>query len=139
MLLELKRCEFSSTSTIGDLYVDGVWQCFVLEDAVREINGAPVASWKLRGRTAIPRGRYRVRISQSARFGRETPELLEVPGFLGIRIHPGNVAADTEGCLLPGLTKSPDWVGKSRAAYAALEAAIRSALTAGEIVQISVS
>ena len=43
--------------------------------------------------------------------------LCNVPMFEGIRIHPGNSAADTEGCLLPGLSRAEDWVSSSRVAF----------------------
>jgi hypothetical protein len=29
-------------------------------------------------------------------------EIQNVPGFSGIRIHPGNIDDDTDGCLIPG-------------------------------------
>ena len=45
------------------------------------------------------------------------PLLLDVPGFEGIRIHPGNFPRDTEGCLLPGRERLPDAVQGSRLAY----------------------
>lgn len=72
---------------------------FVLEDEVR-------TGPKIDGRTAIPPGRYRVVLSFSGRFQKKMPELLNVPGFTGIRLHGGNTAADTLGC--PMLGRSAD-------------------------------
>jgi len=80
-----------------------LFSCGVCEDAVRG-NGDPatVQQWKIKGETAIPYGAYKVRKTFSSRFNRETWELQNVPGYIGIRIHAGNTAAHTEGCLLFG-------------------------------------
>ena len=88
-------------TTMGSLYLNGHWQCWTLEDEIRE-TGQPVAEWKIAGKTAIPAGRYGVRLSLSQRFKRILPELLDVPGFTGVRLHRGNTIEDTEGCLLVG-------------------------------------
>lgn len=134
MQLSLKRTTFTAESTIGKLSIDGRYECLVLEDVVRKA-GAP----KVYGKTAIPAGTYPVTITYSNRFRRLMPLLGNVPGFAGIRIHSGNTAADTEGCLLVGTTQSKDFVGNSRAAYAVLYARIKEALDAGEPVTITVS
>lgn len=124
MELLLNRDKFSSISTIGTLHVNGALQCFTLEDFDRDknkdgdLNDSGEA--KVFGKTAIPRGRYQVIISYSNRFKKNLPLLLNVPGFLGIRIHSGNTHADTEGCILVGETKSKDFVGNSRVAFADL-------------------
>lgn len=112
MKLELIRDTFTETSTTGRLLIDGKFFCFVLEDVVRA-DGAP----KVHGKTAIPFGTYRIVITQSARFKRLLPLLVDVPNFSGIRIHPGNTSADTEGCLLPGETRGPNAVYSSRKAF----------------------
>jgi len=139
MKIELSRSVYSSISTIGTIYVDGTFECYCLEDTTRERAGAPVSSWKIPGKTAIPAGTYTVTVSRSARFQRDLPELLDVPGFLGIRIHPGNSDADTEGCILPGRTRGKDRVGESRKAYDALFAKIKTAWIRGEQVTIRVT
>jgi hypothetical protein len=72
---------------------------------------------KIAGRTAIPAGRYEVIINFSQRFGRPLPLLLNVPDFEGVRIHPGNTPANTEGCILVGETKSENFIGQSRVAF----------------------
>jgi hypothetical protein len=115
MRLELQRKWFTEQSTIGELYIEGVRQCFVLEDRFR-------LPWdaKVYGRTCIPCGTFPVAITHSPRFGIEMPLLLNVPGFSGVRIHTGNSPADTEGCLLPGLERDADRVLQSREAYASL-------------------
>lgn len=112
MELQVKRTDFSEESTIGELSVDGQFECYTLEDKVRPV--------KIAGSTAIPAGRYEVVISLSQRFGRLLPLLLNVPEFEGVRIHSGNTAANTEGCILVGKTKSENFVGQSREAFECL-------------------
>lgn len=109
MDLNVKRVEFSEESTIGELSIGGQFECYTLEDKVRPV--------KIKGKTAIPAGRYEVIINFSQRFQRQLPLLLKVPDFEGVRIHPGNTAANTEGCLLVGETKEENFVGHSRAAF----------------------
>jgi hypothetical protein len=138
MELELKRSIFTNNSTIGMLSVDGHFECYVLEDVVREVPDVSVQDWKVRACTAIPQGRYQVARTFSPRFGKVLPLLVGVKGFDGIRIHPGNVAGDTEGCLLPGLHKAQDKVTDSRAAFLQLDAKIKEAIDAGETVWIDV-
>lgn len=134
MKLTLTRAQFEPTCTIGRLFVDGAPQCYTLEDYVRP-TGAP----KVFGQTAIPAGTYGVIITHSPHFGRDLPLLVNVPGFEGVRIHPGNSAADTEGCLLVGMDKLVDSLGRSRVAFDALFPKIQSALAAGETVTIEVA
>ena len=119
MELQVKRTDFTDNSTIGELSVNGQFECYTLEDKVRPV--------KIAGKTAIPAGRYEVIIDFSQRFGRLLPLLLNVPDFEGVRIHPGNAAADTEGCILVGEEKSQDFVGQSRAAFDRLFAKLSAA------------
>lgn len=118
-------------ATLGVLFVDGYFECFTLEDAIREVPGQPVETWKVPGQTAIPAGRYRVDITPSQRFQRLMPILLDVPGFEGIRIHPGNAAIDTAGCILVGRTREMGRVGESRVAFEALFSRLKTHLDEG--------
>ena len=99
MKLKLKR-EPHPEYTIGKLYIDDIFECFTLEDIIRDV--------KIKGETAIPYGKYKVIINQSIRFKRALPLLLNVPNFEGIRIHTGNKTADTEGCILVGTMRTKD-------------------------------
>ena len=132
MKLELIRSLCGVVCTIGDLYVDGVHSCYTLEDVVRP------EGKKVYGQTAIPYGRYRVIITFSNRFQRDLPLLVDVPNFEGIRIHPGNTAADTHGCVLVGTGKQGDSITSSRVAFSAVFADIRDAIERGEEVWIEV-
>ena len=132
MELELTRSAKTSKSTIGELTINGVFECFVLEDRDRGLRQGMTTSelmaLKVKTQTAIPTGRYEIVISFSDRFKKMLPLLLDVPAFAGIRIHPGNTDENTEGCLLTGKTKSPDMVGSSRIAFTALFDKVKAAL-----------
>lgn len=116
--LKLVRKWFTEKSTIGELFIDNEFQCFILEDVVR--------GFKIAGETAIPAGRYEVRITFSERFQRELPILIAVPGYVGIRIHGGNTAKDTLGCLLTGTERHLDTVSHSQLALEALLKKLRT-------------
>lgn len=107
MKLELKRIYFDQLRTISELSVNGEFFCNVLEDVDRGLDSSmslsEIQELKVHGATAIPYGTYKIVISYSPRFGKYLPLLLNVPGYSGIRIHPGNTEVDTEGCLLPGV------------------------------------
>ena len=72
---------------------------------------------KVMGRTAIPEGKYRIRMSPSKKFHRMMPYLMEVPNFTGVMIHPGNRVEDTEGCILVGERDKPNRLVHSRKTF----------------------
>ena len=80
------------------------------------------------GETAIPSGKYEVCITMSSRFRCPLPLLVNVPGYEGVRIHAGNTARDTHGCLLPGKNDRVGQVSNSRATMAALQKQIEEAI-----------
>lgn len=125
MNLTLKRKYFTKISTIGELSIDGEFICYTLEDVDRFLENG---NQKVQDSTAIPRGTYDLTISMSNRFKKRMPLLLNVPGFEGIRIHAGNTANDTEGCILVGTKFTNDALIGSFAArdklYSILEKAI---------------
>ncbi|EJN09394.1 DUF5675 family protein [Herbaspirillum sp. YR522] len=120
MKLLLQRGAGEKDSTPGQLFVDGRFECFTLEDFVRR------PGVKVYGQTAIPAGTYQVVVTMSPRFKRLLPLLLNVPGFEGIRIHTGNKAADTDGCILVGDSPSAGWLGQSRVAFDRLFAKLQA-------------
>jgi hypothetical protein len=132
MRLKLHRTLCGSTCTIGSLFVDGKMECFTIEDTVRP-NGE-----KVYGETAIPSGIYNVIVNRSQRFKRDMPLLENVPGFDGIRIHSGNTAEDTKGCILVGAAKGVNVVTHSREAFERLFQKIKESLGAGEKVTIEI-
>lgn len=140
MELVLKRYNFGEKSTLGKLFIGGVFFCYVLEDKVREIENEPVAKWKIPSQTAIPRGKYKVIIDFSSHFGTELPHLLDVPGFDGVRIHWGNTDIDTEGCLLVGSSVvNEDFISNSRATFNHLFDLMEASYERGEDISIEVS
>lgn len=130
MKLTVKRGAPSSKSMIGELYVDGVYECLTLEDVPR--------ATKIKGKTAIPAGTYNVIINRSNRFGVDLPLLLNVKGFEGVRIHPGNTDVDTDGCLLVGSTKSQDFIGNSKKTFAKLFAKMQEAWAKEESITLTI-
>jgi Steigviridae/Suoliviridae L,D-carboxypeptidase/transpeptidase len=131
MELRLFRSPSAFDCTIGRLFVNDRWECWTLEDVVRE---GP----KVLHETAIPAGRYRVVIDRSERFQRMLPHVLEVPGFTSIRIHPGNTDKDTSGCILVGQGRGLRSVAGSRLALEALQPQIAGALAKGDGVWLNV-
>ena len=93
---------------------------------------------KIKGRSAIPEGRYAVVISYSPKFQQWLPILLGVPNFSGIRIHAGNTAKDTEGCILVGENREVGKVLDSRKWLNGIKHKIVAAKERGEPVWITI-
>lgn len=127
MLIVVRRLYKGENSIIGEMTVDGAFECFTLEDVERPV--------KIKGETAIPKGTYKVIINQSNRFKRLLPLLLNVPGFEGVRIHSGNTNHNTEGCILVGQTRHKEFIGQSRKAFNKLFAKMQKAKDITLIIQ----
>jgi|TARA_R110002020_G_scaffold149409_2_gene325675 hypothetical protein len=121
MQLTIIRDTYTSKSTIGRLFIDGVEFCYTLEDITRP------KGIKVYGETAIPEGEYSITMSYSNRFKELMPLVYNKPdlsvrddkgvSFSGIRIHSGNTAKHTHGCILLGSSKSIDFIGNSKKTY----------------------
>lgn len=121
MKLTVIRTDFGPKKpTFGLLDIDGQFLCHTLEDEDMKLEIYPTR--KVYGETAIPRGVYQVVLDFSHRFKVTMPHVLGVAGFDGIRIHPGNTAADTHGCILVGKARTANGLARSREAYDALMA-----------------
>jgi len=147
MELILTRIAKRKTYTIGRLaikrevsdefktYDEEEYFCDTLEPTWRDYqNGA----YKVKGRSAIPEGRYAVVISWSPKFEQWLPILLGVPKFSGIRIHAGNCSEDTEGCILVGENREVGKVVNSRRWLHRLKQKIVEAKDRGEPVWLTV-
>lgn len=109
--LRVRRVALKPTYTIGKLEwtEDGkVWNylCDTLEDKVRDYNKdgdlEDKGETKIYGETAIPYGKYTFTVEMSPKFGYACPLLHNVKHFEYIRVHKGNTAVDTHGCVLVG-------------------------------------
>ena len=156
MILTLVRNIPESTKdyTIGELYVqeeDKLTQtykvCDTIEDAFRLLpktcpdtpkGKSCECKEKVYGKTCIPNGTYTVVLSYSNRFKRVLPELLDVPHFLGIRIHSGNSSKDTEGCIILGTKSKGDWVTASRVAFNKVYVLLQKAVANKEEITITI-
>ena len=113
MELLLERKYLKEEYTVGNLYINGVFFCNILEDKVRDLNKNGTfdcGEFKIKGHTAIPYGTYEIKVTYSPKFKRELPLLLNVPSFEGVRIHKGNTAKDSSGCLIVGENKKKGMV-----------------------------
>lgn len=118
MELKLNRLHKNPTYTIGKLYIDGQYLCDTVEDCDRglkqSMTSQQIAVKKVYGKTAIPSGRYKVTLTFSNKFKRVLPLVNDVIGFLGIRIHAGNTADDSLGCIIVGENKIKGGVVNSK-------------------------
>lgn len=122
------KCSFEHTFDMKLLSQD-TYFCDTLEPTWRNLKGVELSpqeenskysrvsgkvARKIPGHTAIPEGTYHVFITKSAKFKKWLPYLMGVPGFKGIRIHAGNKAEDTQGCILVGENRVKGMVVNSR-------------------------
>ena len=140
MEIKLIRESFGDTFTEGKLLIDNVFECYTVEDTDRKMEED--LTRKVNGKTAIPKGEYEVVLSMSNRFQKILPEVLNVPGFTGIRIHSGNSSVDTEGCIILGSVNDKlddDWIGGSKIALTQFMAKLETAKENNEKVYIEIS
>ena len=151
MELILERIAKRKTFTIGRIYIqrrvndeylagtENQYFCDTLEPTWRDYEHG---AYKVKGRSAIPEGRYAVVISWSPKFKAWLPILLGGPEFnrkwQGIRIHAGNTAEDTEGCILVGKNKLVGQVVDSRIWLHRLKQKIVEAKDKGEAVWLTI-
>lgn len=124
-LFVIERMCFTDKATIGELSIDGEFFCYTLEDTCRTV--------KIPKQTAIPPGRYELKITFSERFQKDMPLLLDVPNFEGVRIHSGNTPEDTDGCILVGMKRGVDVIYESRKAYDLLFQELKKRLELGNV------
>ena len=131
MNIEVKRIALKDTYTIGKLYIDGAYFCDTLEDKDRGLeDNMPIEKIMFLKKphiTAIPTGTYTVILNYSNRFKRIMPLVMNVKGFAGIRIHAGNTAENTDGCILVGENKAKGKVLNSKDTYNRLFEMMKSA------------
>lgn len=150
MELVLNRILKGNEYTIGELYIDGIYQCDTLEDRVRPLpkvcpNTSKGISCtckeKVYGNTAIPAGTYKIVLSYSNRFKKVMPELLDVPHFLGIRIHSLNYSSETDGCIGVGVwdERKGDRVSNSRVNYNRVFKLLEKAFNSKEEITIQIN
>lgn len=124
MRLTLKRIANKKTYCIGKLYINGKYFCDTLEDVDRGLDSTmteeDIKKIKVKSETAIPTGIYKIILNYSPKFKKVMPLITNVKGYSGVRIHTGNSAKDTEGCLLVGKNTIVGRLTDSRKMYDAL-------------------
>lgn len=143
MKLKLVSHAFTGNSTISDIFIDGIYECKILEPAWRGNDNKNHVEFK----TASPEGMYNVIINHSPRFNRDMPLIQAVEDFdfgnleynsCGVRIHWGNYPKDTEACLLTGTTEGADFVGHSVGEFNILFAKFQKAIANGETITLEI-
>jgi len=146
MKIDVYRYSMQSVTTISAVHIDGIFECFGLEDKVREL--------KIKHHTAIFTGTYPVKLRKHGghyeRYQDKFPnshkkgmlEICDVPGFTDILIHIGNKDKHTSGCLLLGnyTTNNKLQMGQlsdSTGAYLAFYIKVLDALIVNEPVNIT--
>jgi hypothetical protein len=92
-------------STLSHLYINGIFQCYLLEDKIRDV--------KIAYKTAIPKGIFSLKlnthgaknVNYKKAFGKLHQGMIEInglPNFSFVYIHSGNTIKDSAGCPLCG-------------------------------------
>lgn len=102
------RDQIIGNAVLGKLLVDGNVVCDTLENKD----------------TLIPCGQYKLSVCDSPKFKRKLALVYsdDVPSSRGIRIHAGNTADSSRGCILVGFGRVNDTIAHSRAAESAVTA-----------------
>ena len=145
MKLQVVRTQFGKDATNGLLFVNGVFECYTLEDQYQAV--------KVMHETCIPEGTYDIKFRTVGGFHEKYKKkygnshygmlhLQDVPNFTYILIHTGNTDEHTSGCLIVGETQqdldiSKDgFVGSSTVAYKKMYAKVANQLLQGKPVSI---
>lgn len=129
--LRVKRVAYDPEYTVGRLYVNGTFFSHTMEDVDRdlyqEMDEEVIKEIKVYGKTAIPKGTYKVDMNTvSPKFRNRSwakpyngivPRILDVKGFEGILIHPLNKASESYGCIGVGVNDVKGMVTNSVATY----------------------
>lgn len=121
MQLKLIRTKSNTAYTEGKLYIDGVYFCDTLEDQDRglyqHMSLAEIKAVKVYGETCIPYGTYKVELTYSPKFKKIMPEILNVKGFVGVRMHNGSYTYHSSGCPLVGIKYKDGMLTNSRKTF----------------------
>ena len=145
MKLQVVRTQFGKDATNGLLFVNGVFECYTLEDQYQAV--------KVMHETCIPEGTYDIKFRTVGGFHEKYKKkygnshygmlhLQDVPNFTYILIHAGNTDEHTSGCLIVGETQqdldiSDDgFIGHSGKAYLILYNKVAKELLLGKSVTI---
>jgi len=143
--LTVVRTQFGTDATNGLLFIDGLFECYTLEDQYQAV--------KVMHETCIPEGTYDIEFRKTGGFHAKYSEryknahygmlhILDVPNFTYILIHTGNTDEHTSGCLIVGETQqdldsSKDgFIGSSTVAYKKMYAKVANQLLQGKKVSI---
>jgi hypothetical protein len=151
MKIKIVREILNDTETLGTMFINDKFFAYTLEDRDRGLKSADtladINKKKIKGVTAIPSGTYKIKLSVSNRFKRLMPEVLDVKGFAGVRIHGGNTHLNTEGCPLIARNRyvnKPSTFGKIRnwiqgSMEAQLTAKIQEAIIKDEKIELIIT
>ena len=153
MKITIDRKWKKETYTIGNLYINGSLFCNTLEDRDRGIKKTDslttIKSKKIYGETAIPTGTYKIDMTViSPKYAAvkwyknlcqgKLPRFIDVPGFEGVLIHPGNTPFDTNGCILVGKNTIKGQVTQSKDTFAKLYKRMKEAYDRKETIEIEI-
>lgn len=142
MEIVLDRVYKKENYTIGKMFINGIYFCDTLEDKDRGLysfmSEAELKKKKVYGKTAIPTGTYTVKMTYSTKFRKLMPLVDKVKAFDGIRIHAGNTADDSLGCILVGKNKAVGKVLESRDTFSKLYKKIENAWNKHEEITLRI-